>query len=65
MPNNDIAKMVARRPSRHFKEPQNRSRIVIDGIDEPKRGDYHDRIKIDPFAPGYISPVQRKPIVRT
>lgn len=32
------------------KEPVNKSRIVIEGIDEPApRPKYHDRIKIDPW----------------
>jgi hypothetical protein len=48
------------------RQPQNRSRIVIEGIDEPKReGQYSDRIKIDPFATTYQWPVARKPITRT
>lgn len=44
--------------------PQNRSRIVVEGIDEPKReGTYSDRIKIDPFSPTYKWPALRKPLV--
>lgn len=38
------------------KEPENKSRIVIEGIDEPKKpeGEYSDKIKIDPFTPRNI-----------
>lgn len=36
---------------RQKRQPQNRSRIVVEGIDEPKReGRYSDRTKIDPFT---------------
>jgi hypothetical protein len=43
-----------------------RNRIVIEGIDEPlAHPRYSDRIKIDPFAKGYMPPYKRKPIVKT
>ena len=39
-----------------LKEPENKSRIVIEGIDEPTKnpeGAYSDKIKIDPFSKDY------------
>lgn len=37
------------------KQPRNTSRIVVEGIDEPKReGRFSDKIKIDPFKSGWI-----------
>jgi hypothetical protein len=48
-----------------LKEPKNKSRIVIEGIDEPKpnpEGKYSDKIKIDPFSPSYKP---RKQAVKT
>jgi len=52
-------------PPRPLKPPQNKSRIVVEGLDEPPKTELKDRIKIDPFAPGYKWPVNRDPIKRT
>jgi hypothetical protein len=48
-----------------LKEPTDKNKIVIEGIDEPKKpeGKYSDKIKIDPFAPGYSA--RKKPVVTT
>ena len=48
------------------KEPRgDNNRIVIEGIDEPKReGAYSDRIKIDPYAPNYTKKFKNQ-ITRT
>lgn len=31
-------------------DPQNQSRVVVEGVDEPKRGRDYDKAKIDPFT---------------
>jgi hypothetical protein len=52
-------------PPTPLKPPQNRSRIVIEGLDKPlPRPKLKDRIKIDPFRPGYKWPVTDDPVER-
>ncbi len=42
------------------KEPENKSRMVIEGIDEPvRRPKYSDRVKIDPFTTKYLGKRRR------
>ena len=50
------------------KPPRNASRIVVEGIDDRPNGNggrLSDRIKIDPFSPGYKPPVPGKTMVNT
>lgn len=66
----DKAKQGLAKPIKYSqeKEPENRSRIVIEGIDVPKtnpEGRYSDKIKIDPFDKNYVPPVKRKPTIKT
>jgi hypothetical protein len=65
-PKSDQAEAV--KQARKAKPKGDRNRIVVEGLDDRldtgERGKYSDRVKIDPFAPGYKWPIARRPISR-